>query len=83
MCDLTAVFELAQPTVRMISESCGTRASVEAERRGTWAHYRLVPEAIERLQGVFGAGRVSAAAAALPGEPLGGLRSTLLNHSSQ
>jgi ArsR family transcriptional regulator len=28
---------------------------VEAERRGTWAYYRLVPEAIERLHDVFAA----------------------------
>jgi ArsR family transcriptional regulator len=28
---------------------------VEAERRGTWAYYRLVPEAIERLRDVFAA----------------------------
>jgi ArsR family transcriptional regulator len=26
---------------------------VEAERRGTWAYYRLVPDAIERLREVF------------------------------
>jgi DNA-binding transcriptional ArsR family regulator len=26
---------------------------VEAERRGTWAYYRLAPGAIERLREVF------------------------------
>jgi ArsR family transcriptional regulator len=26
---------------------------IESERRGTWAYYRLVPEAIERLRSVF------------------------------
>ena len=26
---------------------------VEAERRGTWAYYRLVPDAIDRLRDVF------------------------------
>jgi ArsR family transcriptional regulator len=28
---------------------------VEAERRGTWAYYRLVPDAIGRLREVFAA----------------------------
>jgi len=28
---------------------------VEAERRGTWAYYRLVPDAIGRLCDVFAA----------------------------
>ena len=26
---------------------------VEAERRGTWAFYRLAPDAVDRLQGIF------------------------------
>ena len=29
------------------------RDSIESESRGTWAYYRLVPEAIERLRDVF------------------------------
>jgi ArsR family transcriptional regulator len=29
---------------------------VEAEGRGTWAYYRLVPDAIERLRDVFAIG---------------------------
>ena len=28
---------------------------VEASRRGTWAYYRLVPEAIDALRGALGA----------------------------
>ncbi len=53
VCDLTDAFELSQPTVshhlRILRES----GLVDAERRGTWAYYRLVPEALERLRGVL------------------------------
>jgi len=53
VCDLTDAFQLSQPTVshhlRILRES----GLVEAERHGTFAYYRLVPEAIDRLRGVF------------------------------
>ena len=53
VCDLTDAFGLSQPTIshhlRILRES----GLVEAERRGTWAYYRLVPEAIDRLRDVF------------------------------
>jgi ArsR family transcriptional regulator len=53
VCDLTAVFELSQPTVSHHLRILRDAGLVEAERRGTWAHYRLVPEAIERLRSTF------------------------------
>jgi len=53
VCDLTDVFELSQPTVSHHLRILREAGLVEAERRGTWAYYRLVPEAIERLRGVF------------------------------
>jgi ArsR family transcriptional regulator, arsenate/arsenite/antimonite-responsive transcriptional repressor len=54
VCDLTAVFELAQPTVSHHLRILRDAGLVEAERRGTWAHYRLVPGALERLRSAFG-----------------------------
>ena len=54
VCDLTAVFELSQPTVSHHLRILRDAGLVEAERRGTWAHYRLVPGALERLRGAFG-----------------------------
>ena len=60
VCDLTAVFELAQPTVSHHLRILRDAGLVEAERRGTWAYYRLVPDAIERLRSAFGAAPVSA-----------------------
>jgi len=53
VCDLTAVFELSQPTISHHLRILRDAGLVEAERRGTFAYYWLVPEAIERLQAVF------------------------------
>ena len=53
VCDLTAVFDLSQPTVSHHLRILRDAGLVEAERRGTWAYYRLLPEAIERLRDVF------------------------------
>jgi ArsR family transcriptional regulator, arsenate/arsenite/antimonite-responsive transcriptional repressor len=53
VCDLTAVFELSQPTVSHHLRILRDAGLVEAERRGTWAHYRLVPDAIDRLRDAF------------------------------
>ncbi len=55
VCDLTAAFDLSQPTVSHHLRILRDAGLVEAERRGTWAYYRLVPDAIESLRDVFGA----------------------------
>ena len=55
VCDLTDAFELSQPTVSHHLRILREAGLVEAERRGTWAYYRLVPEAIDRVRGVFDA----------------------------
>ena len=47
VCDLTAAFELSQPTISHHLRILRDAGLVEAERRGTWAYYRLVPEAID------------------------------------
>ena len=49
VCELVAEFELSQPTIshhlRILRES----GLVDSSRRGTWAYYRLVPEAVAGL----------------------------------
>jgi ArsR family transcriptional regulator len=55
VCDLTAAFELAQPTISHHLRVLRSAGLVEVERRGTWAYYRLVPEAIAALRNVFDA----------------------------
>ncbi len=53
VCDLTATFDLAQPTVSHHLRILRDAGLVDVERRGTWAFYRLVPDAIDRLRHVF------------------------------
>src|SRR5919202_3328056 len=54
VCDFTAAFELSQPTISHHLKILRDAGLVESSRRGTWAYYRLVPEAIESLRGALG-----------------------------
>ena len=54
VCDLTAAFELSQPTISHHLRILREAGIVEATRRGTWAYYRLVPEAIDGLRTALG-----------------------------
>src|SRR5215472_1130050 len=51
VCDLTAAFELSQPTISHHLRILREAGLVEPERRGTWAYYRLAPDAIGVLRG--------------------------------
>ena len=53
VCDLTDAFDLSQPTISHHLRILRDAGLVEAERRGTWGYYRLVPDAIDRLRDVF------------------------------
>jgi ArsR family transcriptional regulator len=55
VCSLTETFELSQPTISHHLRILREAGLVEASRRGTWAYYRLVPEAIDALRGALGA----------------------------
>ena len=50
VCDLTAAFELSQPTISHHLRVLREAGLVEATRRGTWAYYRVVPETIAALR---------------------------------
>jgi ArsR family transcriptional regulator len=54
VCDLTAAFDLSQPTISHHLKILRGAGLVESSRRGTWAYYRLVPEAVEALRGALG-----------------------------
>ena len=54
VCDLTTAFELSQPTVSHHLRILRDAGLVEAERRGTWAYYRLVPETVAAVRGALG-----------------------------
>jgi ArsR family transcriptional regulator len=55
VCNLTESFDLSQPTISHHLRILREAGLVESSRRGTWAYYRLVPEAIAALRGALGA----------------------------
>ena len=55
VCNLTETFDLSQPTISHHLKILRDAGLVESSRRGTWADYRLVPEAIDAVRGALGA----------------------------
>jgi len=49
VCDLTAAFDLTQPTISHHLKVLRDAGIIDSERRGTWVYYRLVPAALERM----------------------------------
>jgi ArsR family transcriptional regulator, arsenate/arsenite/antimonite-responsive transcriptional repressor len=49
VCDLTAAFDLAQPTISHHLKVLREAGLVEATRRGTWAYYRVLPDTLAAL----------------------------------
>jgi ArsR family transcriptional regulator len=54
VCDFVASLDLAQPTVSHHLKVLRDAGLVESSRRGTWAFYRLVPEAVTELRQTLG-----------------------------
>ena len=54
VCNLVAEFDLSQPTISHHLRVLRDAGLVEVERRGTWAYYRLVPDAIAALRMTLG-----------------------------
>jgi ArsR family transcriptional regulator len=54
VCDLNAAFDLSQPTISHHLKVLRDAGLVEASRRGTWAYYRLVPDAVRALRQTLG-----------------------------
>ena len=53
VCDLVEPIGKSQPTVSHHLKILREAGLVESEGRGTWAYYRIVPEALSRLGEVF------------------------------
>lgn len=49
VCDLTAAFDLTQPTISHHLKILKEAGIISSERRGTWVYYRLVPAALARM----------------------------------
>jgi ArsR family transcriptional regulator, arsenate/arsenite/antimonite-responsive transcriptional repressor len=54
VCVLTEAFDLSQPTISHHLRILREAGLVAASRRGTWAYYRLVPEAVGALRAALG-----------------------------
>src|ERR671922_2210958 len=51
VCDLNTAFHLSQPTISHHLRILREAGLVESTPRGTWAYYRLVPQAIDSPRG--------------------------------
>ncbi|MDQ3824060.1 MAG: metalloregulator ArsR/SmtB family transcription factor [Actinomycetota bacterium] len=65
VCVLNAELDLSQPTVSHHLRILREAGLVEATRRGTWAFYRLVPEALAELRSALGTDRAGERSAAV------------------
>jgi ArsR family transcriptional regulator len=54
VCDLTAPFDVSQPTISHHLKVLRDAGLVDSERRGTWVWYRARREAIDAVGGLFG-----------------------------
>ena len=54
VCDLTAAFDLSQPTISHHLKVLREAGLVASSRSGTWAYYRLVPHAVRELRNTLG-----------------------------
>ena len=54
VCDLNAAFDLSQPTISHHLRLLREAGLVDSTRRGTWAFYRLVPDAMRQLRQTLG-----------------------------
>jgi ArsR family transcriptional regulator len=53
VCDLTAPFDVSQPTISHHLKVLRDAGLVDSERRGTWVWYRARREALEAIGGLF------------------------------
>lgn len=49
VCDLVPLFDVSQPTLSHHLRKLREAGVVDAERRGLWAYYYVLPEALEEL----------------------------------
>lgn len=59
VCVFTDALEVSQPTISHHLRILREAGLVEATRRGTWAFYRLVPDALEALRSALGTERAA------------------------
>lgn len=53
VCDLTASFDVSQPTISHHLKVLKEVGLLTSERRGSWVYYRVVPEVLSELSGLL------------------------------
>ena len=54
VCELVPLFDLSQPTVSHHLKVLRDAGLVDSERRGLWAYYYVIPDALEELSAWLG-----------------------------
>ena len=49
VCDISAPFDLSQPTISHHLKVLRSAGILDSERRGSWVYYRAIPEALQQL----------------------------------
>ncbi|MDZ4233781.1 MAG: metalloregulator ArsR/SmtB family transcription factor [Dietzia sp.] len=53
VCDISGTFDLSQPTISHHLKVLRSAGILDAERRGSWVYYRIIPTALQRLSAVL------------------------------
>ncbi|MAU82334.1 MAG: transcriptional regulator [Gordonia sp.] len=52
VCDISPAVDVSQPTVSHHLKVLRTAGLLESERRGSWMHYRVVPDALDAVAAI-------------------------------
>lgn len=53
VCEISATFDLSQPTISHHLKLLRSAGLVDCERRGTWVYYWAIPAALQQLSSVL------------------------------
>ena len=55
VCEISATFDVSQPTISHHLKLLRAAGLLDCERRGTWVYYRVIPSALRQLSSVLDA----------------------------
>ncbi|BBX63868.1 transcriptional regulator [Mycobacterium saskatchewanense] len=53
VCEISATFDVSQPTISHHLKLLRSAGLLDCERRGTWVYYRVIPSALQQLSAVL------------------------------
>jgi len=53
VCEISATFDVSQPTISHHLKLLRSAGLLDCERRGTWVYYRVIPSALQQLSSVL------------------------------